>query len=171
MGEGFLIQQFERLGIAVIEPSEFSLRAQMMFYRNAKTIVFMDGSAVHGRQLLGYVPQDIHILARRIGSRICESGMTPRCDNLYYHDTSLETFAFYGDTGFLWAHLAVSLMNLTAIFELFRQLGFSIQDDWDMAAYEQSVKADLADWLAIHFPNTDPPPDLSEKLQKFDIFN
>lgn len=171
LGEDFLIHHFERFGIKVIEPAQFSLHAQMKFYQNAKKIIFMEGSAVHGRQLLGHLPQDIHILTRRKGNRICENGMRPRCDHLYYHDTAVETFSFHGDTGFLWEHLAVSLMDLTAVFAFFHQLGIDIAPDWDMTAYQQSVKSDLSDWLAFHFPNQTPPSDLLDKLRRFDIFD
>lgn len=166
LGEDFLIQHFERLGIKVIEPSEHSLHAQMKFYQNAKTLIFLEGSAIHGRQLLGHLPQDIHILSRRAGYRMSENSMRPRCNQLFYHDTALETFAYHGDTGYLRHQLAVSMMDLTAVFGFFRQLGIDIAPDWDLAAYQESVKSDLADWLAIHFPNQSLPPDLLAHLQR-----
>ena len=58
-GEAYLEQVLERIGIGVIRPEKFSIAEQMATYRAAQTLMFAEGSALHGAQLLGRALGDV----------------------------------------------------------------------------------------------------------------
>ncbi|WP_265507474.1 glycosyltransferase family 61 protein, partial [Paracoccus rhizosphaerae] len=60
-GEGALVRALGRAGAMVIDPARLPLRAQLEAYAGARHLVFAEGSAVHGRQLLGRLDQEILI--------------------------------------------------------------------------------------------------------------
>lgn len=54
-GEAALTDALSRAGVAVLDPARTTLGTQMALYAGAKLFVFAEGSAIHGRQLLGRV--------------------------------------------------------------------------------------------------------------------
>lgn len=69
-GDGYLAALVERAGGRVIEPENMTLREQLTAYMTHRRVVFVEGSAYHGLQLL---PQasvgEVDVLLRRRGSR------------------------------------------------------------------------------------------------------
>lgn len=52
-GETYLCSVLQQLGVSVIWPEAMPLREQLQRYAGAEKLVFAEGSALHGRQLLG----------------------------------------------------------------------------------------------------------------------
>ena len=85
-GEACLESVFSAAGYEVVRPEEHSLLDQLCFYMNASTLVFTEGSALHGLQLLGHVDADLHVLVRRPGREMGRTLLSPRVRSIHYHE-------------------------------------------------------------------------------------
>jgi len=83
-GESYIESFLGLCGYKVVRPETISLAEQIRIYKNAKKIVFSEGSAVHSLQLLGRNPVDVTILNRRQGTRIAENLLRHRVETLCY---------------------------------------------------------------------------------------
>ena len=95
LGEAYLEKVFAKAGAVVIRPEELPLERQMEIYFGARKLVFSEGSAVHGLQLLGRLPSEIVILRRRIDRRFCFKALKPRAKALHYLDVGDDVLKFY----------------------------------------------------------------------------
>ncbi len=87
-GQAYLCSVLQQLGVSVIWPEAMPLKEQLQRYAGAEKLVFAEGSAIHGRQLLGRLDQDILVLNRRPRSRIGWASLMPRCRRLTYAEVS-----------------------------------------------------------------------------------
>jgi hypothetical protein len=149
LGEGYLVGVLRSLGVAVIDPAALPIRDQLAAYAGASEIVFAEGSALHGRQLLGYRDQTIHVLLRRPGSRIGRRMIEPRCRRLVYHETAGDLLR-PGSTPRV--DIACTLYDRDALFAAFAACGVDLAPHWDDDAWRTAAAADLAGWLARHRP-------------------
>jgi len=149
LGEGYLVAVLRSLGIAVIDPATLPVRAQLAAYAGARHLVFAEGSAIHGRQLLGYRDQTIHVLRRRSGSRIGRQMLKPRCSRLVYHETVGDMLR-PGSAPRI--DIAASIYDRDALFAAFAAAGVDLASHWDDDAWRTAAAADLAGWLARHRP-------------------
>jgi len=138
----------------VIDPGRMPIRAQMQCYAQAEVLIFAEGSALHGRQLLGRLDQDIHVLRRRSGLDVSKAVLTPRCRSLHYHDVIschlTTTGVFKGpahSTPRELRHLYAAFYDLEPLFAAFADLGVPLAPHWDHAAWRQAVLDDALRWL------------------------
>ena len=146
-GEGYLAEMLARKGVRVLDPSQASLRDQLSVYAGAKVLIFSEGSAIHGRQLLGRLDQTIVIFNRRTGARIAQTAITARCADLRYVEAcgrviNIGTFGVRKHKA-----LTMSLYDLDAVFATFGGFGIDLASDWDQAAYAAAVCQDAERWL------------------------
>lgn len=87
-GEAALVEALRRAGVAILDPSAEPLSRQLAVYAGARLLIFAEGSALHGRQLLGRVNQKILVLCRRPGSTMAWAQIGPRCRELEYATAS-----------------------------------------------------------------------------------
>lgn len=64
LGEGYLEEHLAAEGFTIVYPETLPIPAQMDVYRKAKVLIFVEGSACHGVELLGTL-QRCYLLARR----------------------------------------------------------------------------------------------------------
>jgi len=64
-GEEYLEKAFSDAGVDVIFPEKMTIEAQMCAYMSYETIIFPEGSALHGLQLLGKIPGRVILIQRR----------------------------------------------------------------------------------------------------------
>ena len=86
LGEAYLEEVFAKAGAVVIRPEKLPLERQMEIYSGARKLVFPEGSAVHGLQLLGHLPSEVVILKRRLDKDSYLEALTPRVQAVYYLD-------------------------------------------------------------------------------------
>ncbi len=146
-GESYLADALTRAGVRVIDPGRLGIAEQMAIYAGARALVFSEGSAIHGRQLLGRVAQDIHILRRRPNQSIGASQLAPRCRALHYHASAGRRLGARMRGGGFRRDLTAALYDLDVVFALFGALGHDLRPHWDAAAYHQAVLVDLRGWL------------------------
>lgn len=145
-GGGYLSALLEQIGLTVIAPERLSLRAQLQHYLGAKVIVFPEGSAIHGRQLLGRLDQKIIVLNRRPGSRMAAAEIGCRVSELTYVEATPAILVPIADDGRRrYAH-ALSFYNLSALFTAFLAVGVDLNAHWDMKAFVAAESTDLTAW-------------------------
>lgn len=146
-GESYLADLLRRLGVAVIEPGQLSIRRQMELYAGAGALIFAEGSALHGRCLLGHVAQDIHVLRRRPFRNTARFQLTDRCRSLSYHEVMAGRLGTRTDLRGNRNDLDLSLYDPEVLFAVFDGIGIDLKPHWDAEAYRSAVASDLASWM------------------------
>ena len=151
-GESYLVSQLQRLGVAVLDPARISIAQQMAQYAGAARLVFAEGSALHGRQLLGWLPQHIEVLRRRPGKQMAKAALTPRCQSLTYHDMAAGQLMVYWKNGMPRPDPALCLYDVPALMRVFQGFGVDLAQGWDHDAYRAAARADIAAWTVLRDP-------------------
>lgn len=154
--ERYLAARLRDLGVQIIYPEVLRLREQMQHYAQAEVLVFSEGSAIHGRQLLGRVKQDIAVLRRRPGSEVARRQIAPRCRSLSYVDSvggALNIRNRYGNDV---AYAMKSMFALDALFAFFDEVGVPLRTRWDRQAYRQARDQDVLAWVFAMYEPTLP---------------
>ena len=140
------------MGIAVLDPGRATIRQQMALYAGAGRVVFAEGSALHGRQLLGRVAQDIDVLRRRPDKVMAKAMLTPRCRTLTYHDVTAGQLMAYWKNGKDRPDPALALYDVAALMQVFQGFGVDLAQGWDPAAYAGAARADVVAWRRMQDP-------------------
>ncbi len=152
-GEAYLLSRLQAAGVNVLNPALAPIPEQMAVYAGAKTLIFVEGSAQIGRQLLGRVDQDIIVLHRRSGSRLVEFTLAARANSLRFEDSISRMASPVRPEGYGRDYLALAFHALPALFAVFRPFGIDLGTGWDNAAYRRVQLRDIADWWAVHEKN------------------
>jgi hypothetical protein len=147
-GESYLAGLLHSLGVKVIEPGQLPVRRQMELYAGAEALIFAEGSALHGRCLLGYIEQDIHVLNRRPFRKTARVQLSARCRRLAYHPVLAGRLGTRSDQRGNRSDLDVGLYDPEVLFAVFEGIGISLKPHWDPAAYLSAVRSDLDAWMA-----------------------
>jgi len=148
-GEAYVVRCLKALGVRVIRPEALALEDQLRHYASARLLIFAEGSALHGWQLLGRIDQHVVVLNRRAQMRIGHAALMPRTTRLTYVEATRAIIAVQWPTGKFWMVRAISLYDLPALFEAFAHLGLSLGKVWDQPAFEKARDADMANWIAL----------------------
>jgi len=154
-GEGHLVDCLTRLGVPVLDPGQSDLGHQMATYAGARHLVFAEGSALHGRQLLGRLPQRITVLRRRRGRAMARAMLTPRVEALTYREATATALVPHWRNGTPRPDPALSFYDLPALTAAFAALGVDLTTVWQPDGFRAALSRDLAGWIAHHRP---PPP-------------
>ena len=147
-GEAYLVTRLQELGVTILDPAHSPLLQQLARYAGAKTLIFAEGSALHGRQLLGWAAQTILVLKRRKGHMLGIETLLPRCTRLG-HVEAVADFAepLSADGQILPAH-GISFYDLDALFAGFQDVGIDLKSVWSQPDYLKARDADVGEWLA-----------------------
>lgn len=150
-GEPYLTSILPQLGVTVIRPETMSLREQLEYYAGAETLIFAEGSALHGRQLLGRQDQTIMVLNRRPNMRIGLSSVQPRVTTLAYAEVTRGTAAVLWPNGNPWMVRAISLYDIDCLLGSFDSLGVPLSRVWDNTAYLAARDHGIRTWIKLRF--------------------
>jgi hypothetical protein len=160
-GEGYLAEVLRRLGVLVVEPGALSIRRQMEIYAGAETLIFAEGSALHGRCLLGYIDQDIHVLKRRPFQKTARVQLSARCRHLTYHLVLADRLGTRTESRGNRNDLDVGLYDPDVLFAVFDGIGIDLKPHWDQSAYLAAARSDVANWMAR---NPTSPDQMAENM-------
>lgn len=150
LGESYLAQRLRDCGVAILDPATAPLREQLEAYAGAEHIVFSEGSAVHGRQLLGWRAQGIDVLIRRPGSGMGGHSMPSRCRRFNRIDVARDLFTLRRLDGDPALPVGLTVLDLDVLFRRFVDLGVDLRAGWDDQAYRRAQVQELHDWMAHH---------------------
>lgn len=147
-GERYLDEALRRAGVPVVHPETLPLREQLAHYQGARTLVFAEGSSMHGRQLLGRVDQRIVVLQRRKGGSFGKDFLTSRASALDIvdplHCSIPLSFRFDAPGPKMWE--AFPLVDSSKILATFAALGVDLAASWEEATFQRLVRQDLEEW-------------------------
>ena len=150
-GEGYLVAILHRAAAAgadirVLDPGCTPLVGQLSLYAGAAQIVFAEGSALHGRQLLGYRAQGIAVLTRRPGLQVARSALSARCDRLTHVAAARRIAMPVRRDGTPMPALALGFYDIPVLLAAFAERGVDLARDWDDAGFVAARDADLRAW-------------------------
>lgn len=164
-GEAELISILKRLGVDVLNPATSTLREQMELYSGAKTLIFAEGSAMHGRQLLGRLGQNIYVIRRRPNSAMAKQMLTPRCESITYVDAISDFLQPVTKNGSGLRTHGMAIYDTEVLFGFFDAVGLNVKDLWNWDKYWKHVRKDARFWLKAILERHD--VDRNETLSAF----
>jgi hypothetical protein len=147
-GEVYHVERLRSLGISVLDPASAPLAEQLAAYDGAGTLIYAEGSAVHGRQLLGARDQRIVILNRRPSERLARTALTARVADLSYAEVTGKIMACVRSDGAIRFQKGLAFYDLDVLFAAFADVGVDLHADWDNEAYSRALLTDLDVWAA-----------------------
>lgn len=155
-GEPYLTGLLERLGVTVLRPETMPLRKQLAIYAGARTLIFAEGSAMHGRQLLGRLDQTVAVLNRRPRMRTGMAALLARCRHLAYGEVTRGTAAVLWPGGKPWMVRAISIYDTDRLLATFEALGVPLRSVWNDADYLAARDVAIRKWIAIRLDAAQP---------------
>ena len=155
LGERYLETLLAGEGFRIFHPEQHPLTEQMDVYRKAELVVFPEGSACHGVELLGASALDrCYLLGRRedLQRRIFVNILQPRSrefDLLAAH-RPLGTIVVNPATGEPLDHRGVCLFDVEALLEFLRSRSIASLRDFDLGRYFQAASIDLWRYVRHH---------------------
>lgn len=146
-GEAHLEGCLAALGVQVIRPEAMPLAEQLRAYAGAGRLIFAEGSALHGRQLLGRIDQDVSVLVRRPGATLGRDALLARVRSLAHAEVVGATLHALTPKGAPRGFMALAFYDLPALFAHFDWLGLPLRRVWDQAAYERARDLQVLRWL------------------------
>lgn len=155
LGERYLESILEQDGFFIFKPENYSLTRQMDVYSKADVVVFADGSACHGVELLGRNSvRRCYLLSRRAESVVAAfvNIFTQRTETFEvlneFH--SLGTFIHDEATGMPWEHLSVCLYHPDALAAFFKTHQISKLTGFNKTEYIASAARDLVRYFSYN---------------------
>jgi hypothetical protein len=141
-GETYLEVVLAEAGFRVLRPEVLSIEDQLRAYAGAESIVFAEGSAIHGVQLTGRALGDVTVLVRRTDRRLGEAALRPRARSLHYIDAVRGLVQGLDIGGQPADYRGLSILDpekLLAVLPIGRA--------WDQKAFDAALNADVEEWL------------------------
>jgi hypothetical protein len=147
LGERYIESLLAAEGFDIFHPEDWSLPAQMHRYRHAGLLVFPEGSACHGVELLGAEALDrVYVLMRRDNhSGTFVAVLRPRATRMAILTEMpfLGTVRMHNENMRLVTEAGVSVFDLDGLMRFLRRNGIAELSTLDRAAYFDAAAADL----------------------------
>jgi hypothetical protein len=143
-GEEYLEGALHRAGFQILRPETVPLAEQLRAYAGAETLVFAEGSAIHGTQLLGRALGDVTVLTRRPGHKLARAALAPRARSVRYVDAVRALVHGLDMSGGPALHRGLSVLDSERL-----QAVLPISPVWNREEFEAAVDADVRAWLAV----------------------
>ncbi|WP_296050590.1 glycosyltransferase 61 family protein [uncultured Alteromonas sp.] len=144
-GERYIENIMQANGITVIKPECLPLKEQLAIYAQAETLIFSEGSAIHGLQLLGHINCNVRILKRRPNVLMAKGLLTPRTKELTYHDIGYLVAGLRAD-GSPATDAGITICDKDRVKEFICSQGLSIRG-WNDEAFMADVRVDVKAFL------------------------
>jgi hypothetical protein len=145
LGEAEIDSWFERSGHRVFHPELHSLHKQLSVYASAATLIFSEGSAIHGVQLLGQNLGHVIVIKRRPERHLGYALLKPRADQVSYVDclkgliaTSDEADRVHG----------MAVVDVSALANQLHMAGVHLTPGAMIRKFRAAQRSDLRSWLS-----------------------
>lgn len=149
-GESYLDEVFQRAGFEVFRPELVALEDQLRTYAEADILVFSEGSALHGAQLLGRLPHVI-VLSRRKDRAFAESLIAPRAARLDYVDSCKRVIAGYYSremkalSSRIETAIGLTVLDAENLVSQLADLGVDLASFWHERSFREAERRELPD--------------------------
>jgi hypothetical protein len=155
LGEAYLEKLLAAEGWTVLHPQTARYEAQLRAYRSAEVVLFAEGSAVHGTELLARLGRCLLLPRRNTEAWAIEAALRPRATEFEVlpRGTPLGSVVIEPDTGAPIEGYGINLPDIAAVAWRLRTLGLAELAALDVAAFRRAARRDLAAYLAFHAPD------------------
>lgn len=156
LGERYLESLLQEEGFEIFRPEEHSLTWQMDIYRSAKALVFPEGSACHGVELMGAGSLGhCYLMARRqdIAQEFFAKILQPRAEKFLVLNANkpLGTIIVDPTQKIPQPHREVCLYDVDALIRFFREESLANLRNFDKDKYYRAAAQDLWRYISHHF--------------------
>jgi len=150
LGEAYIERQLNKEGFQSFYPEQHSFTEQMAVYRSSETVIFPEGSACHGTELLG--EKELHrcvFLPRRENHLdIFSKVLRPRSQEYITLSPSLNLGSLVGPRNSTpTEHTAVSIFDIPKLLEFFRTNKIASFSDFSLSDYFETCENDLSRYI------------------------
>jgi hypothetical protein len=149
-GEEYLEGRLRLCGVNILRPERCSLLQQMAIYKMATHLIFSEGSALHGVQLLGSIPAKVSVLMRRTDehySHFCEPFLLPRVGGLEYVECTRGSVHGRNRRGRENSTVGTPLLHEGKLLDWFERQGICLDAYWDSDTFADNERKEVATWL------------------------
>lgn len=150
-GESYLGTVLEHCGFRVFRPENHTLEDQLATYRRASHLIFAEGSALHGLQLLGRIAAEVTVIVRRNGARLARSAIAARVSSLSYIDAIHGVVHGVGSNGRALPSAGITLVDTGRLVAELERRGVAIGQWWNDAEFRHHQSHDLNVWVVARF--------------------
>jgi len=148
VGEAYLDEVFAQAGVSVIHPEEMTFVDQLRAYAEHETLIFSEGSALHGFQQLGRHGGEGVVLKRRpavdAGHVVCP----PRFRRFEFVEAT-RTRAVELKKGCIRNHAGgLSFLDVPVLFQGMRSFGIDLEPHWNQERFERVSSRQVLRWLS-----------------------
>jgi hypothetical protein len=147
-GEAELERALARAGVEIFRPENFPLQEQLRRYAGAERLLFAEGSALHGLQLLGRGLGDVCVLTRRAGSTMAAAAIRPRTRSLEYLDFSAGLVHTLDPSGRPGIHGGLAVLDERRLVGGLETLGIHVSPHWDATRFRAACDNDAREWIS-----------------------
>lgn len=174
LGETYIEQWLASAGFLAFHPEKFSFRDQLQAYLSAENIIFSEGSACHGAELLGAdsIGRCLVLTRRASHQEIFSRVLQPRSKEFQSHivGRDLGTALVRTESNTPLPEFSVSLIDPVVIRQSLEEFGCPITERFDIEAYEHAAQGDLDAYIDHYEKNPSDiitPALIEEVLAKF----
>lgn len=151
-GERYLESVLEAEGFHVFHPQDYPVTVQMDYYRQADVVMFVEGSACHGAELLGRnAMAHCIMLPRRAGAQQFDPLLEPRCQQYLKFPSSIYLGSMYArPDGGSARNMGISIVDWDSLTQFLRNAGVARLSAASKEAYMAAAEDDL--YRYIHAP-------------------
>ncbi|EAZ93329.1 hypothetical protein CY0110_16077 [Crocosphaera chwakensis CCY0110] len=146
-GEVYLEQLLRKINVKIIRPETMNLKTQLSEYESSERLIFSEGSAIHGIQLLGRCINEVQVLNRRPKAKIAKNFIDVRADNLTYFDITKGILYKVNDKNNIIYNRGLSILDEDALLDYFSLVFPSLISIWNYEDYLEARDHDIMDWI------------------------
>jgi hypothetical protein len=146
-GELYFEEFMRECGFEVMRPETQTLAELLRAYRSADRLIFAEGSAIHGAQVLGRDLGEVAIICRRPQGRLAEESLRPRSRTLRYFDMVRSLVHDLDISGQPATYFGLALLDETQLVEALDELGLPTRLKWDSRRFNEAIDRDVNEWL------------------------
>jgi hypothetical protein len=147
LGESYIENHLEREGFFIFRPEQYTPSKQMDVYRKAEVLVFPEGSACHGTELLGQsaLNRCYFISRRETHFEIFRRVLSPRSKEFksLVQSMPVGSIAANPSTKEPYMHMGASLFDIGALIHFFRENEIALMNNVNSRDYFDAAEADL----------------------------
>lgn len=146
-GEAYIEHLMRNAGICVIRPETISLEEQLAEYDASERLIFSEGSALHGLQLLGRSISHVQVLNRRPKFLTAKNMINVRADSLSYVEVSKGLIYVLRPDGKPAFFSGLSILNEDAIIDYLWSINPKVIGSWKHEVYLEHRDNDIMSWI------------------------
>lgn len=144
--ESYIENALTQAGFTTIHPEEMPVDQQLEAYKNASTLIFSEGSALHGLQLLGRIHAKLGIISRRKGKSMPTASFRCRVQQLTHINAVHGMIYSLRANGRADKTRAISVLDQKHLIESLTTFGVDLTGVWDAGAYRRARNDDIKAW-------------------------